>query len=438
MAGLLCFGARWSHVRFKYAYDRKNAYLCGSQAVTPPVAPSRSMSRGQIRIVAALALLLAQAIPAGAQKDVAQHSAKIGAEWLAMVNYKEFYTKLDFQTYSLEYEWRPLKGNFAAAYNYPTFGVGISYSTLSNVLFAGAYGRYADMVTAYGSFSRDLLAWERLSMGYNFSLGIAYTSEYFDALANQDNWFIGAPVLFHVSGGGHVTLKLTDRFGLEARLTAGHNSNARFAYPNSGLNYMGGGLSAKYTINPTTVPKKKRTPIPETDFAKGWHYEIYAGGGVHACAAEWLAISETVDNETLAATKLKRWPMASLSFDAIYRVSGKFACGATADAFYASNYETLRWADSVILGEESERGYSPFSGGVGLVQEIFYRNTALYLQECIYLYRKMGTSGYHGPMYERAGLRFYPPKISPLFISVCIKAHLLKADYADIALGVRF
>ena len=97
-------------------------------------------------------------------------------------------------------------------------------------------------------------------------------------------------------------------------------------------------------------------------------------------------------------------------------------------------------ADSVLYEADevaSSKGYSPFSAGIGLVQEVFYRNAALYVQEGIYLYRHMGIRGEHGPLYERAGIRYYPPSLDPFFVSVCIKAHKFKADYLDFSIGIR-
>ena len=136
-----------------------------------------------------------------------------------------------------------------------------------------------------------------------------------------------------------------------------------------------------------------------------------------------------------------RWPMLSLSTDAIYRTGERFALGFTADGFWNSNTERLKWADSVLYSEEenaASKGYSPFSFGVGLVQEIFYNNVALYVQEGIYLQRKMGIHGEHGWLYERAGIRYYPEALHPFFVSVCIKAHKFKADYMDFSVGIRF
>ena len=71
------------------------------------------------------------------------------------------------------------------------------------------------------------------------------------------------------------------------------------------------------------------------------------------------------------------------------------------------------------------------------MQEVFYRNAALYIQEGLYLYRHAGIRGEHGPLYERAGIRYYPESLDPFFVSVCIKAHRFKADYLDFTVGIR-
>jgi len=373
---------------------------------------------------------------------------KAGGNRLVIGSFRDSYKSTGFNSLTLEFDYvtgpSEDKGSFAAGYNYPVFGIGINYNTLSDVVFKSANGRYSDMLTAYGTISRDLIRTRHIGFGYDVSLGLSYSSEYYDALTNRSNWFFSSPVLFYVSGGGHLTWMVGPRLDIEAGILVRHNSSARFAYPNGGLNYWGGGLSARYRLKETERTRGhilKTTRISDGLYEKGWNFEIYAGGGVHACAAEWLAFTKTESRETVAATNLRKWPMASLSADAIYRVSGRFAFGATVDGFWNSNTERLRWADSVLYSEEenaASKGYDPFSYGIGIVQEVFYKDFALYIQEGLYLKRRMGIHGDHGKLYERAGVRYYPKALDPFFISVCIKAHKFKADYMDFSLGIRF
>ena len=360
-------------------------------------------------------------------------------------SFRDSYSSLGFNSYTLEWNFitRGENGSYSAAYNHPIFAIGLTYNGLDEVKFRSQNGHYSGMVAAYGSISRDLVRFRKLSFGYDLSLGLSYSDGYYHPVTNRSNWFFSSPVLMYVAGGGHLTWQLAPRIDLIADISVRHNSSARFAYPNGGLNYWGGGLSARYYFSdrPEQGRDGVRTPrISDDQFEKGWSYELYAGGGVHACAAEWLATSRTVDKETLAATYLRKWPMGSLGFDAIYRVSGRFGIGASASAFYCSNMEALRWSDGIIYGEEAAAAasYAPFSFGAGAVQEIFYKRTAFYLQEGYYFYRKSGIHADHGRLYERAGLRLYPKRIEPFFFSVCIKAHRFKADYMDFTVGIRF
>ena len=397
--------------------------------------------------IAVLAALCCAGAPVAAQGpgDGPASAVRAGADRMTIGSFRDSYTSLGFNSFTLEWDFvtRGEAGSYSAAYNRPVFAIGLTYNTLGDVVFRSKNGHYSDMVAAYGSVSRDLLRYSRFSMGYDLSLGLSYSGGYYHPVTNRSNWFFSSPVLMYVAGGGHITWAVARRFDLIAGISVRHNSSARFAYPNGGLNYWGGGLSARYHFQDRkpAAGRGLRTPrISENLYEKGWNYEIYAGGGVHACAAEWLATSKTVDKETLAATHLRRWPMASLGFDAVYRLSGRFGIGAAADAFYCSNMEALKWADNVIYGEEaaSATSYAPFSFGLGAVQEVFYKRTAFFLQEGFYLYRKAGIHGYHGRLYERAGLRLYPKALDPFFITVCIKAHKFKADYMDFTVGLRF
>lgn len=390
-----------------------------------------------------LAALCIGSVPAAAQGPGT--AVRAGADRMTIGSFRDTYSSLGFNSYTLALDFvtRGEAGGFSAAYNHPIFSIGLTYNTLGDVVFRNPTGHYSDMVAAYGAISRDLLRYGRFSMGYDLALGLSYSDGYYHPVNNGPNWFFSSPVLMYVAGGGHVTWQVARRLDLIADISVRHNSSARFSYPNGGLNYWGGGLSARYHFQDRKPAQGNgfRTPHVSGDlFEKGWNYEIYVGGGVHACAAEWLAMSMTVDNETMAETHLRRWPMASIGFDAIYRLSGRIGLGAATDAFYCSNMEALRWADSIIYGEEeaAASSYAPFSFGAGAVQEIFYNHTAFFLQEGFYLYRKAGIHGYHGHLYERAGLRLYPRQIAPFFITVCIKAHKFKAEYLDFTLGIRF
>ena len=393
----------------------------------------------------ATAMALFFVLHGGAQER--DMSIRAGADRLTIGSFRDSYTSLGLNSALLELDFHTgtsSKGEgFAKAWNYPVFGIGLSYNTLSDVKFKSAHGHYSDMVTAYGVMSRDLVRTGHFSFGYDVSTGLSYSDSYYNPLDNGANWFFSSPVLIFVSGGGHLAWMPGSRIEFIADISVRHNSSARFAYPNGGLNYWGGGLSARYHFhgrkdlrgNVFTEPK-----VPAELYRRGWSLEVYAGGGVHKCAAEWNAAKKTMTKEEFASASLRKWPMASLSADLIYRAGGRFGLGLTVDGFYNSNTDRLKWSDEVVYGEEAvaeSKGYAPLSLGGGLVQEVFYKEFALYVQEGLYAYRHMGIHGDHGRLYERAGVRYYPHSLAPFFFSACIKAHKFKADYLDFTVGIR-
>lgn len=366
--------------------------------------------------------------------------------WQSISNYKDYYSNIGFNAFSVTATWREKPGtggSFAPAYNFPRLSLSLTHSTLGDVIFKDTGGQYSDMYTLTGNFSRDLYCPGALAFGYDMSLGAGYTADYYNRIDNYQNWFLGGPFVLYASGKVHLNWQIALKVDVEASFGICHNSSARLSYPNSGLNYLVAGVGARYWLQRTSTSAAQglKTPrIARSDFHCGWGTEIYAGGGVHACAAEWQSKAETMDAESFAATHFRRWPMASAGVDIIYRLNGRIALGVTAEAMYASNSSALRDADLILHTQEeidAGHGYGPFSAGAGAVQEIFYKNVALYAKEAVYLVRKTGVQGYHGPVYEKVGFRYYPPALSPFFFTAGIKAHMVKADYLEFSVGIR-
>ena len=68
-------------------------------------------------------------------------------------------------------------------------------------------------------------------------------------------------------------------------------------------------------------------------------------------------------------------PKFSLSFDALYRYSIRYATGIGLDLFYSSNMKELEAADRVLYSPEAiaaSPGYAPLSVGIAVVQEVYW------------------------------------------------------------------
>ena len=98
-------------------------------------------------------------------------------------------------------------------------------------------------------------------------------------------------------------------------------------------------------------------------------------------------------------------------------------------------------------------GYAPLSVGLAIVQEVYWRNLAIHVAIGAYPYRHKGVNsssvvtdgdkammeedrerGWH---YEKAGLRYYFPKLGNTFVGFAIKSHSIKAEYLEFSVGVK-
>lgn len=393
-------------------------------------------------------------LSAAAQENTGRLSVALEGDYLTIVSYRNTYVpgKTIFPSHAVELDFSTLPtdgDSFAAVMNYPVFGVGFGHSSLSQVEFRSPNGHYDDMFHLYGTMDRELLRRQWISLGYDALLGLTYTDGVYDAFTNTGNWFFSTRVLFYIGAGFHMKLRPIPgyrRLELETDAFFRHCSSARFGYPNSGYNGAGAGLTLRHYLNenaavPASGQRQRKVSPDDWEAQKGMHWRMVAGGGVHACSAEWLAWCGRVKDPAQRRTDFRKWPMASLAAEAVYRYSGRFASGVSAEFFYNTTTGMLQEADTILYGSEAVEecsGYSPYSGGFGLVQECYYGPFALYVNAGMYLYRRMGIHADHGRFWQRAGLRCYPQRLHPFFFGASCKAHNFRAEYLDFTVGLDF
>ena len=83
---------------------------------------------------------------------------------------------------------------------------------------------------------------------------------------------------------------------------------------------------------------------------------------------------------------------------------------------------------------------------MAFVQEVYWNNFAVHVAIGAYHYRHKGVNseaakelgdrerGWH---YEKAGFRYYFPKLGNTFLGFAIKSHSIKAEYLEFSAGVR-
>ena len=348
---------------------------------------------------------------------------------------------------------------YAQAFGFPLINVGFSIANMGDFKFVDN-SKFPALYALYGSFERSLLRRQHFSCGYQLDFGLAYNPERYDPVAVPANNWLSSPVMAYFGVGPFAKAHFGKHWEVGANVMFRHFSNGRTGLPNEALNGLGAGLFARYSMAEYTPEKYAKAAKVKKEFKKGMQYMVAAGFGVHTCQAEWnvLAYENYLNDVPDArvpskeeAAKLKAHPKFSLSFDATYRYSLRYATGLGVDMFYSSNMKELEASDRILYGDEAVNnapGYSPISIGVAVVQEVYFRNFAVHVAIGAYPYRNKGVNdkalndkfddrerGWH---YEKAGFRYYFPKLADTFLGFAIKSHSIKAEYLEFSAGIRF
>ena len=351
---------------------------------------------------------------------------------------------------------------YAEAFGYPMLSVGFSLASMGDFKMADGT-RFPNLYSVFGSFERSLLRSEVFSIGYQFDFGATYNPGRFDPVNSPSNNWLSSPFMAYFGAGVFAKFHVGKHWEVGADFMFRHYSNGRLALPNEALNALGCGLFARYRLEEYDYRKYKTyNKVQNPQFDKGMQYMITLGMGFHTCQGEWRAYVEnpskplTPSEQKAAASRLKAHPKFSLSFDALYRYSIRYATGIGLDLFYSSNMKELEAADRVLYSPEAiaaSPGYAPLSVGIAVVQEVYWRNLAIHVSIGAYPYRHKGVNassvvtetdkllleddrerGWH---YEKAGLRYYFPRLADTYVGFAIKSHSIKAEYLEFSVGIR-
>ncbi len=155
--------------------------------------------------------------------------------------------------------------DWASHYNYPDFGVSLSYQNFKNDILGKLYA-------VYGHYNFYLLNRKKVNqLILRTGFGISYNTNPYDKVKNNKNIAFGSAL------GSSTYFKLyyqreniLDRLGLNAGITFIHASNANVKSPNNGINTWAATLGVNYQLDETPAPfelipssinQKQREPI---------------------------------------------------------------------------------------------------------------------------------------------------------------------------------
>ena len=341
-----------------------------------------------------------------------------------------------YPSFDLKLGWKlPRDAEFNALYGHPVGGIGISYLHLDGMEFPGS-SRMGSGASLYGFFTAPIVRSEVFSFEYTVECGLAALTHPYHPSSNSQNHAYGGNPLYYLGGGLAAMFRIWD--GLSAGVEAGfrHVSSGCWIVPNRGLTSLAPAVNLKYTFSETTRDCRRfdiGDAIPEKPFR--WGVSVGAGG--HISDGE-RRMNEVLYKPADRPERFHRFLNANVGVEAFWRYARCFATGLGAEFFYAGEAGELAAVDQALYGE-SDPVYSPWAGGVILLQEIYYRRFAVHGGVGVNFARHMGIFEDGGLLYQKLGLRYYTPGLDGAFFGFGVRLHnWVQSDYMEFSVGKHF
>ncbi|MBO7068091.1 MAG: acyloxyacyl hydrolase [Bacteroidaceae bacterium] len=328
---------------------------------------------------------------------------------------------------------RPEDGGwYERAFNYPTFGIGLSYARMGTLDFKDA-SRLGDIVNLYTWAEFNLIRTKHFRAGPLLELGLAFTGQTYDYYQNPKNRFIGSKVLAVFGTGLQAEWLFSPHWALQAGLYLTHHSNGMTRSPNLGINELSVGMGVRHYLASTSFSAKPKDAPEKPEYLKGIHWNVFAAGGVHSCPVELDGILVSDNPARLAPARFH----GVTGLEAVWRYTPIFGTGIGLQADYVPN--NYRETDLLLTGKEDPDGYSPFRLALYLKQEFWYRRLSVHIAGGVYLFKRCGLTEDITSTFEKIGLRYHFRQQGGLFAGLDLRAHQFDRSYAlEWSLGYSF
>ncbi|MBO4429828.1 MAG: acyloxyacyl hydrolase [Bacteroidaceae bacterium] len=343
---------------------------------------------------------------------------------------------------------------FAYDYHYPTFSIVGKFSKNNGATmhrnedyphWDGMSDDYYELApynthlgnsfAVFGSFSYPLYRGNHWEFDLCANLGLAYSASKYDKQTSVDNDMIGSKVLFYAGGAMNATYRFAPSWGIKAGLDYWHISNGSTRQPNRSANICGPTIGVIYYPYYETIYKERLTYTPPK-FKPYWYLNFKGGIGMKTCMEDWerTQYQITKDHSDWRTEDFTLYSVASFQADAMYRYARIGAIGGGIDIQYNSCYAHIRNIDT-------EKGidcqHNPWIIAVDAKHTLFYGNVSLALGGGVYLYKHLGDySNRKDPFFfNRIGVHYTIPQLHNLTAGIEVKAHLTKADFAELVIS---
>lgn len=345
----------------------------------------------------------------------------------------------------------------SADFGYPTLSIGMSYDFNHGVTMhrypSPSWGkaqevdymsRLGNALTLYGSFSRPLLRTRHWEIAYSLRTGLGFNAHRYNRQDAIDNELIGSNVTIFFGAAGTISYFFRPEWAITAGIEYHHHSNGALDRPNKGENAWGPTLGIVYAPAHSIILAQQRQQGPHERRAeeKGyWYADLSAGLGAKALLEDWMVTQfNTNPGEPDYRTEhFKLYPAFSLRASLMRRYARRWASGIGADIFYGTYHHHVRDIEQSGILTKGTSTISPWSVGLSAHHEVFYHRLSLAMSLGLYLYRHMGLQAkeIEKPYYESIGVRYSFLKRNNMYVGVNVNAHLTKADFTELTLGIR-
>lgn len=371
------------------------------------------------------------------------------SEWLKDRNNMAFDAKVSFRKLPQDSD------AFAKDYGYPTLSVGVRWQMNHGVTMhkplsnSWRYIEEADydtqmgnIITLYGQFNRPVWQNNRWQVGYDLDIGVGYSHRKYNVENGIDNEMIGARWNIFFGMGANASYRVGKNWGLSGGVQFYHHSNGAMNRPNKGANFLSPYIGAFLLWDDDKAEERHTTKAlsrndkSSKEYGSPFYLQFDLSVGTRTILEEWLYTQFEIrpEEEGYRKADFKNYITYSLQTGLMYRYARRWASGIGTDICYGNYHKQLEMYNS-YMGNKGK--LSPWSVGIGIRHEAFYRRLSLAMSLGYYIYRNMGewAKELEKPYYERIGL-FYNIPGTKIKIGGQVKAHLIKADLTEFTISI--
>lgn len=280
---------------------------------------------------------------------------------------------------------------------YPYLGIGVYLSEFQKK-------EIGHPIALFGFMDIPMYRWQKSSLSTSWSCGLTFNINKYDSIKNPNNMAIGSEVNAYIEFSLRYKYQITNKIEIGCGASFQHFSNGATKQPNWGMNMLGINIIASYIPTKRDIHFQKS---PEPEITKRYEWNIMYATGIR-------------DNKTGVI-----YHNSTLSVALSRRISYKRTLGLGIDIFH-NEYFKDEYAENEHVELKKLLSQAIFANS-----DLIAGKLRINIGLGVYTLR---SKAYTLPIYERAGVRFYP--IKQLFTNVSIKAHGAKAEFIECGLGV--